>query len=276
MHGTLHALGLEHPEGDGRTRLGDVAAPGEVRGGARMMAMLQLFIAPLLAALLTLWAARLAFAAESDADLPRALGGEFDTEQSGADALPPAACRASLAARPGGRRGRRRGGLVGLVSRAQPLPSRPCHRAGVGGGRSPPSPARRRRARADRPGAPRRRLHARTLPAAAPIGRLGRLADSVRPGPAAPVRRRRRRAGHAARRLFAGRHDGGGGHDAADRHRRAWTRPPTARKSARHASELRARPAFRLRRPSRCDCRRDLRQGHPGGRRRPTPRPGRR
>lgn len=48
-----------------------------------MMAMLQLFIAPLLAALLTLWSALLAFAAESDADLPRALGGAIDTEQSG-------------------------------------------------------------------------------------------------------------------------------------------------------------------------------------------------
>ncbi|HEX3274245.1 MAG TPA: hemolysin family protein [Gemmatimonadales bacterium] len=42
-----------------------------------MMAMLQLFIAPLLAVGLTLWAAWLAFAAESDADLPRALGGEL-------------------------------------------------------------------------------------------------------------------------------------------------------------------------------------------------------
>jgi CBS domain containing-hemolysin-like protein len=38
-----------------------------------MIPMLQLFIAPLLAALLTLWAAWLALAAESDADLPRAL-----------------------------------------------------------------------------------------------------------------------------------------------------------------------------------------------------------
>lgn len=38
-----------------------------------MIAMLQLFIAPLMAALLTLWAAWLALAAESDADLPRAL-----------------------------------------------------------------------------------------------------------------------------------------------------------------------------------------------------------
>ena len=47
------------------------------------MAMLQLFIAPLLAALLTLWAALLAFAAESDADLPRALGGTVDTDRSG-------------------------------------------------------------------------------------------------------------------------------------------------------------------------------------------------
>ena len=47
-----------------------------------MMAMLQLFIAPLMAALLTLWAAMLAFAAESDADLPRALGGESDTDGS--------------------------------------------------------------------------------------------------------------------------------------------------------------------------------------------------
>nr|MBA3260469.1 hypothetical protein [Gemmatimonadales bacterium] len=44
-----------------------------------MIAMLQLFIAPLLAAALTLWAAWLALAAESDADLPRALGGELST-----------------------------------------------------------------------------------------------------------------------------------------------------------------------------------------------------
>ncbi|HEU5042336.1 MAG TPA: hypothetical protein VFT84_16020, partial [Gemmatimonadales bacterium] len=42
-----------------------------------MIPMLQLFIAPLAAALLTLWAAWLALAAESDADLPRALGGEL-------------------------------------------------------------------------------------------------------------------------------------------------------------------------------------------------------
>jgi CBS domain containing-hemolysin-like protein len=48
--------------------------------------MLQLFIAPVLAAGLTLWAAWLALAAESDADLPRALGGEFSTE-SGAGTL---------------------------------------------------------------------------------------------------------------------------------------------------------------------------------------------
>ncbi len=44
-----------------------------------MIAMLQLFIAPLLAALLTLWAAWLALAAESDADLPRALSGQLGT-----------------------------------------------------------------------------------------------------------------------------------------------------------------------------------------------------
>jgi len=49
-----------------------------------MMAMLQLFIAPLLAALLTLWAAWLAFAAESDADLPRALGGQTTEDGGGA------------------------------------------------------------------------------------------------------------------------------------------------------------------------------------------------
>jgi CBS domain containing-hemolysin-like protein len=48
------------------------------------MKMLQLFIAPLMAALLTLWAAWLAFAAESDADLPRALGGEASKEGAGA------------------------------------------------------------------------------------------------------------------------------------------------------------------------------------------------
>jgi putative hemolysin len=44
-----------------------------------VIAMLQLFIAPLVAAGLTLWAAWLALAAESDADLPRALGGELST-----------------------------------------------------------------------------------------------------------------------------------------------------------------------------------------------------
>jgi CBS domain containing-hemolysin-like protein len=44
-----------------------------------VIAMLQLFIAPLLAALLTLWAAWLALAAESDADLPRALSGQLGT-----------------------------------------------------------------------------------------------------------------------------------------------------------------------------------------------------
>ena len=42
-----------------------------------MITMLQLFIAPLVAASLTLWAAWLALAAESDADLPRALSGRF-------------------------------------------------------------------------------------------------------------------------------------------------------------------------------------------------------
>ena len=45
-----------------------------------MIAMLQLFIAPLVAAALTLWAAWLALAAESDADLPRALGGELPSD----------------------------------------------------------------------------------------------------------------------------------------------------------------------------------------------------
>jgi CBS domain containing-hemolysin-like protein len=47
-----------------------------------MIAMLQLFIAPLLAALLTLWAAWLALAAESDADLPRALSGQLGPQGS--------------------------------------------------------------------------------------------------------------------------------------------------------------------------------------------------
>ena len=48
-----------------------------------MIPMLQLFIAPLVAALLTLWAAWLALAAEADADLPRVLGGEFNGELGG-------------------------------------------------------------------------------------------------------------------------------------------------------------------------------------------------
>jgi CBS domain containing-hemolysin-like protein len=42
-----------------------------------MISMLQLFIAPLVAALLTLWAAWLALAAESDAELPRSLSGQL-------------------------------------------------------------------------------------------------------------------------------------------------------------------------------------------------------
>jgi putative hemolysin len=42
-----------------------------------VIAMLQLFIAPLVTALLTLWAAWLALAAESDADLPRAISGQL-------------------------------------------------------------------------------------------------------------------------------------------------------------------------------------------------------
>jgi CBS domain containing-hemolysin-like protein len=42
-----------------------------------VITMLQLFIAPLVAAFLTLWAAWLALAAESDADLPRALTGQL-------------------------------------------------------------------------------------------------------------------------------------------------------------------------------------------------------
>ena len=88
-----------------------------------MMAMLQLFIAPLLAALLTLWAALLAFAAESDADLPRALGRRRSPTSAGGTASlsRQLARRASLAARPGGRRCRRRGGMVGVVAPAQSL-----------------------------------------------------------------------------------------------------------------------------------------------------------
>lgn len=45
-----------------------------------MITFLQLFLAPLVAAALTLWAACLALGAESDADLPRALGGDFSDE----------------------------------------------------------------------------------------------------------------------------------------------------------------------------------------------------
>jgi putative hemolysin len=47
-----------------------------------VIAMLQLFIAPLLAALLTLWAAWLALAAESDAGLPRSLSGQLGAQGS--------------------------------------------------------------------------------------------------------------------------------------------------------------------------------------------------
>ena len=48
-----------------------------------MIAFLQLFLAPLVAAALTLWAAWLTLAAESDADLPRALGGDDAPEAGG-------------------------------------------------------------------------------------------------------------------------------------------------------------------------------------------------
>lgn len=48
-----------------------------------MIAFLQLFLAPLVAAVLTLWAAWLTLAAESDADLPRALGGDDLPETQG-------------------------------------------------------------------------------------------------------------------------------------------------------------------------------------------------
>jgi CBS domain containing-hemolysin-like protein len=48
-----------------------------------MIAFLQLFLAPLVAAALTLWAAWLTLAAESDADLPRALGGDDVPEAAG-------------------------------------------------------------------------------------------------------------------------------------------------------------------------------------------------
>ena len=48
-----------------------------------MIAFLQLFLAPLVAAALTLWAAWLTLAAESDADLPRALSGDAVPEAEG-------------------------------------------------------------------------------------------------------------------------------------------------------------------------------------------------
>jgi CBS domain containing-hemolysin-like protein len=48
-----------------------------------VIAFLQLFLAPLVAAALTLWAAWLTLAAESDADLPRALGGDDLPETEG-------------------------------------------------------------------------------------------------------------------------------------------------------------------------------------------------
>ena len=48
-----------------------------------MIAFLQLFLAPLVAVALTLWAAWLTLAAESDADLPRALGGDDIPEAAG-------------------------------------------------------------------------------------------------------------------------------------------------------------------------------------------------
>jgi CBS domain containing-hemolysin-like protein len=48
-----------------------------------VIAFLQLFLAPLVAAALTLWAAWLTLAAESDADLPRALGGDDAPEAQG-------------------------------------------------------------------------------------------------------------------------------------------------------------------------------------------------
>jgi CBS domain containing-hemolysin-like protein len=48
-----------------------------------MISLLQLFIAPLLAAVLTLWAAWLALAAEADAELPRTLSGQLGAQGTG-------------------------------------------------------------------------------------------------------------------------------------------------------------------------------------------------
>ena len=201
VHGTLHALGREHPEGDAPNRVADVAAAGALRGGARMMAMLQLFIAPLLAALLTLWAAWLALAAESDADLPRALGGAV-RPAIGARAR----CRASCTSRtsrcwcsPARRPAARWRGGPGRRRRASSGSSSPSPWSGSLGRPAPAAPGRGR-ARAHRAGAARRRGHARAVPPAAPPGRLGRRprAHARRPRPTT------RQAGAAERDMLLG------------------------------------------------------------------------
>ncbi len=232
-----------------------------------MMAMLQLFIAPLVAAALTLWAAWLALAAESDADLPRALGGEFSNESGAGTLVAQPARGPSRAARARGRRRRRRGGLVGALPGGGAHPADARRRPGLGARRPAAPAARRGGAGAHRTRPASRGRDAGAVPAAAAPGGVGRRPGAHTCHHDDPAPRRRRRARHAAGRVLAGGHDRGRGDDTADRHRRGrFLGGP--RGGHRDPPELRARPAPGLRRASRCGRGRDLRQGHPGRQRR--------
>ena len=216
------------------------------------MAMLQLFIAPLLAAVLTLWAAWLALAAESDADLPRALGGEFSNE-AGAGTLSRNLHVAHLALLV--LAGAAAGGAVAWWAWSPARGAHPARRwrSASSGSLGDLLPRLLAAVAPELTGAgpARRGRHARAVPAAAPACRLGRRAG--------PARRRRPRAPHhagaAERDMLLGvfsladttvaevmtpRIDIVAVDSAAD-----------AGGSGGHAAELRARAAAGLRRPSR-------------------------
>ena len=185
------------------------------------MAMLQLFIAPLVAAALTLWAAWLALAAESRRRSSARARRRVLQRVGRRHALAQSARRPPRAAG-ARRRVRRRGrGLVGALTRGgAPAPRRwPSALVWVLGDLLP----RLLAAVAPELTGPARRAAAATLAPFRPLLRLGRLGGQ--PGPRARrpsphPSRRRRRARHAARRLLARRHHGRRGDDASHRHHR--------------------------------------------------------
>ena len=182
--------------------------------------------------------------------------------RAGGHPLPPASRGPPLVARP--RRGGRRrcGGMVGVVAGAEPDSPGARHQHGVGRRRPPSSAARGGGAGADRAGAARGEIHPHAVRAAAAPRGVGRRADAAGAEGAADASHRCGRARHAARCLFACRHDGGRGDDATDRRGRGGFVRLTGR-SGGDAPQFRARQAARVRRPSRCRVGRRVRKGCP-------------